>query len=144
MANENELVSVQGLTTFANALKTRLDKLTGTVTAVYTPAGSLDSPDPSKLIKENVGKVYNISKEFTTESDNFLEGDGKKYPAGTNIVVIESETDTYKFDALSGIVDLSEYSTTSAVQSMITSSIEGEIADTSVIEQIIQEVFESD
>ena len=144
MANEKELVSVQGLTTFANALKTRLDRITASATSVYTPAGSLTSPDPSKLTKENVGKVYNISQEFTTESDNFLEGNGKKYPAGTNIVVIESETDTYKFDALSGIVDLSEYPTNSMVQSLITSSIEGEIADTSVIEQMIQEVFESD
>lgn len=144
MANENELVSVKGLTTFANALKTRMDRITASATSVYAPAGSLDSPDPSKLTKENVGKVYNIFQEFTTDSGNFLEGDGKKYPAGTNIVVVESEADTYKFDALSGIVDLSEYPTNSTVQSMITSSIEGEIADTSVIEQIIQEVFESD
>ena len=54
-----------------------------------------------------VGDVYNISSEFTT-TNVFIEGIGKKYPAGTNIVLVEVE-DEKKWDVLAGSVDLSAY-----------------------------------
>ena len=79
------------------------------VSTVYTPKGSL--ADISTLItlaaSGKVGDVYNISSEFTT-TNVFVEGIGKKYPAGTNIVLVEV-ADEKKWDVLAGSVDLSAY-----------------------------------
>lgn len=79
------------------------------VSTVYTPKGSL--ADISTLItlatSGKVGDVYNISSEFTT-TNVFIEGIGKKYPAGTNIVLVEVD-DEKKWDVLAGSVDLSAY-----------------------------------
>lgn len=79
------------------------------VSTVYTPKGSLT--DISTLIalsnSGKVGDVYNISSEFTT-TNVFIEGIGKTYPAGTNIVLVEVE-DEKKWDVLAGSVDLSSY-----------------------------------
>lgn len=79
------------------------------VSTVYTPKGSLT--DISTLIalanSGKVGDVYNISSEFTT-TNVFIEGIGKAYPAGTNIVLVEVE-DEKKWDVLAGSVDLSSY-----------------------------------
>lgn len=79
------------------------------VSTVYTPKGSL--ADISTLItvaaSGKVGDVYNISSEFTT-TNVFIEGIGKKYPAGTNIVLVEVEGEK-KWDVLAGSVDLSAY-----------------------------------
>lgn len=63
-----------------------------------------------------LGNVYNMSEEFTTNV-NFVEGAGKKYPAGTNIAVVEipgatdSDPKTYKFDVMAGFIDTSEFLT---------------------------------
>ena len=79
------------------------------VSTVYTPKGSL--ADISTLTtlagSGKVGDVYNISSGFTTTAD-FVEGTGKVYPAGTNIVLVEVE-ETKKWDVLAGSVDLSAY-----------------------------------
>ena len=79
------------------------------VSTVYTPKGSL--ADISTLMSLSssgkVGDVYNISSEFTT-TNVFIEGIGKTYPAGTNIVLVEVE-DEKKWDVLAGSVDLSGY-----------------------------------
>ena len=79
------------------------------VSTVYTPKGSL--ADISTLgtlaTSGKVGDVYNISADFTTTAD-FVEGAGKTYPAGTNIVLVEVEN-VKKWDVLAGSVDLSAY-----------------------------------
>ena len=36
-------------------------------------------------------------------------GAGKNYPAGTNVVIVNTSGSTYKYDVLSGFVDLSAY-----------------------------------
>ena len=79
------------------------------VSTVYTPKGSLvDISTLTTLATSGkVGDVYNISSEFTT-TNVFIEGIGKKYPAGTNIVLVEVE-DEKKWDVLAGSVDLSAY-----------------------------------
>jgi hypothetical protein len=89
--------------------KTEVD---GMVASVYKPAGSIafaSRPTPGKSYE---GNVYNITDAFTTDS-TFVEGSGKSYPAGTNIVCINTTGTTYKWDVLSGIVDLSGYVPTS-------------------------------
>lgn len=43
---------------------------------------------PSVLTKAMNGYVYNVTDDFTTDS-RFIEGTGKKYPAGTNVVIAD-------------------------------------------------------
>lgn len=79
------------------------------VSTVYTPKGSLADISTLTTLAASgkVGDVYNVSSEFTT-TNVFIEGIGKKYPAGTNIVLVEVE-ETKKWDVLAGSVDLSAY-----------------------------------
>ena len=79
------------------------------VSTVYTPKGSLADISTLGTLSTSgkVGDVYNISSEFTTTAD-FVEGVGKVYPAGTNIVLVEVE-EAKKWDVLAGSVDLSAY-----------------------------------
>ena len=85
--------------------KTQVD---GIVSSVYKPAGSVAFASLPTLSSSVLGNVYNVTDAFTTNS-NFVEGSGKSYPAGTNVVVVEPTSGTYKFDVLAGFVDLSGY-----------------------------------
>lgn len=51
------------------------------------------------------GDVYNISDDFVSTAD-FLEGEGKSFPAGTNVARM---TGTAKWDILAGSVDVSGF-----------------------------------
>ena len=90
------------------------------IASVYKPAGSTPFDSlPETLTAADVGKVYNVTDAFTT-TEKFLEGVGKAYPAGTNVVVVavtggEPDPD-YKFDALAGMVDLTDYAKKSEVK----------------------------
>lgn len=82
------------------------------LSAVYKAAGSVASisalPAPSESY---LGYVYNVEAAFTTTSD-FVEGAGVDYPAGTDVAIIAAQsggTTTYKYDAMSGFVDLGGY-----------------------------------
>lgn len=97
--------------------------------SVYKAKGSIADisalPTPDKA---HEGFVYNIENEFTT-TDQFVEGAGKTFPAGTNVVCINTTGTTYKWDVLAGMVDLSGYVTTEDLanglagkQDMITTS----------------------
>lgn len=85
---------------------------------VYTPAGSVafaSLPSPSA---SNLGYVYNVTDAFTTTAD-FVEGAGNSYPAGTNVVVVNTaasgQSPVYKYDVLAGFVDVSGFLQTSKV-----------------------------
>lgn len=79
------------------------------------------------LTQCSYGAVYNISAEFTTDSD-FVEGAGNVYPAGTNIVVVDADTTgaspTKKWDVLGGFVDLSPYMKTSDMVAITNTEID--------------------
>lgn len=90
------------------------------IASVYKPAGSSAFANLPPLSASFEGYVFNITDDFTTTAD-FVEGAGKIYPAGTNIVCI-STRNGYKWDVLSGIVDLSGYQTTSNLVTSISSS----------------------
>ena len=79
------------------------------VSTVYTPKGSLTDISTLTTLATSgkVGDVYNISSEFTT-TNVFIEGIGKKYPAGTNIVLVEVEGEK-KWDVLAGSIDTSNF-----------------------------------
>lgn len=77
------------------------------ISATYKPGGSYAFTSLPAAAEANVGMVYNVTDAFTTTA-SFLEGAGKKHPAGTNVVVINDDG-TYKYDVLAGFVDLSGY-----------------------------------
>lgn len=79
--------------------------------SVYKPKGSIAFANLPALQSSNEGFVCDINEAFTTTSD-FVEGAGKHYPSGTNVVIINngtSSTPVYKYDVLSGVTDLSSY-----------------------------------
>lgn len=94
-------------------LKEVMAKIDGLVpdATVYKAGGSVtfaNLPSPSK---STLGYVYDVSDAFTTTSD-FKEGSGKKYPAGTNVAIVDIGTDEnpiYKYDVLSGFIDMDNY-----------------------------------
>lgn len=92
--------------------KAVVDYVNSRLTSVYKPQGSVSAlPTPAAGLE---GNVYNLSVEFTT-TDVFVEGAGKKYPAGTNIVVVKVG-DSYKLDVLAGFIDLSPYAKSADVE----------------------------
>ena len=66
----------------------------------------------TKITTFEVGWVYDIKNEFTTDTD-FVEGAGSIVEAGSNIVVAEADGDpvTYKWDQLGNVLDLTNYQT---------------------------------
>lgn len=92
------------------------EKIGAQIGAVYKPAGSVASADDlPALTVENCGKVVNVTAEITTTED-FVEGAGNTLPAGTNVAVVAGDDEgTFKYDALSGIVDLTSYAKTEEV-----------------------------
>jgi hypothetical protein len=102
--NNNQLTNGAGYQT-ASDVNAAIDNKLG---STYKPKGSIAFASLPSLIAENEGNVYNITDAFTTTSD-FVEGAGKNYPAGTNVVIVNTTGTTYKYDVLSGFVDLSGY-----------------------------------
>lgn len=85
------------------------NKISTKIASVYKPAGSVEFASLPALEAAIEGNVYNILDAFTT-TDDFVEGVGAEYPAGSNIVCIKVE-ESYKWDVLAGFVDLSSYAT---------------------------------
>lgn len=74
----------------------------GSIDAViYQPKGSVLFENLPVPAASKVGWVYNIEDDFITTAD-FVEGANKNYGAGSNVVIIEADTDTYKYDVLGG------------------------------------------
>ena len=93
------------------------------VSGAYKPQGSVTFANiPTTGLV--VGYVYNISDAFTTDS-RFVEGAGKAYPAGTNIVCVSTSA-TAKWDVLSGFVDLSNYLKTTDMVPITNAEIDAE------------------
>lgn len=92
------------------------------LTSTYKPQGSLafaNLPTPSSTI---LGYVYNVTDAFTTNT-NFIEGSGKSYPAGSNVVVVQNG-DGYAYDIQGGFYDLSPYAKTADFTTITNSEID--------------------
>ena len=106
--------------------KTEVD---GKLSSVYKPAGNClfaNLPTPSA---SNLGNVYSMMDEFTTDN-RFIASVPTHYPIGTNVVVVLVEPDTYKFDVLSGFVDLSPYMLKTDMVAITTQEIDQIISGT--------------
>ena len=93
------------------------DAIAASISAVYKPAGSKTADEVLALNLSDavLGNVYNLTTAITTTA-LFVEGAGNTYPAGSNVVVVNTgtaESPVYKLDMLPGFVDLSGYATTS-------------------------------
>lgn len=75
--------------------------------SAYRAGGSTTFANLPELTEANLGLVISVTDAFTT-TNNFIEGAGKNYPAGTSVVVVQSG-DAYKYDVMTGFVDLSGY-----------------------------------
>lgn len=96
------------------------------VAGVIIPKASISSTSSlPTLVKAHVGWMYNFSAAFTTTSD-FVEGAGVSYPAGTNVVVVEYTSGTYKYDVFSGFVDTSSFITASSTDTLTNKTIDAD------------------
>lgn len=91
------------------------------ITSAYKAKGN--SATVPTLSTVSVGDVYNITASFTTTTD-FVEGAGKTYPAGTNIV----KNSDSKWDVMAGFVDLSGYLQTTDVVALTNAEIDNILA----------------
>lgn len=113
-AQVNTIVTGKGYQTAANvdskvnAAKTELQNSLG---SAFRAKGSAAFADLPALDRTAKGDVYNVSNAFTTTAD-FVDGAGKNLPAGTNVVAVAvttGDTTVMKWDALTGMIDLSGY-----------------------------------
>ena len=89
------------------------DKISAALTAAIVPKGTVSYASLPTPAKANLGYMYNVSNEFTTDA-RFVEGAGKKYDAGANVYVVAvtaGSSTEYKFDVFMGFIDLSGYQT---------------------------------
>lgn len=100
-----------GTSTNAQSGKAVASAISSAISSVYKPAGTVAFASLPTLSSSIEGNVYNVSDNFTTTAD-FVEGAGNTYPAGTNVVCINTTGTTYKWDVLAGFVDLSGYQAT--------------------------------
>lgn len=115
----------------ATSLFTKVGQRINALNGAYIFKGSVAFANlPSPLTAAMTGNVYNVTDEFTTTSD-FIEGAGKKYPAGTNVAVANvgtAQSPSMKFDVVGAFYDFDELEAAiQAVSDMIT----GEFDDTS-------------
>lgn len=82
------------------------------------------------LVSTNEGCVYNVTDSGTTTAD-FIEGSGHHINAGDNVGVCNVGGGVYKFDLLSGFVDLSNYLTKTGDGKDLTSTFTKASGDTS-------------
>lgn len=103
-----DLATTESVTSAVGDAKTELEgKINAAVSSAYKVKGStafVDLPTPAKAEE---GNVYNVSDAFTT-TDAFEDGANIKLPAGTNVVCVKVGS-SYKWDALAGFVDTSDF-----------------------------------
>ena len=76
----------------AQALMTKIGNKFSALAGAYIPKGnSAFASLPATSTASMTGYVYNITDDFTTDA-RFVEGAGKEYPAGTNVVVVDNST----------------------------------------------------
>lgn len=79
----------------ATSLMEAIAQKFSTLNSAYKFKGSIVFASlPATPARNQDGFVWNISDAFTTDS-RFIEGQGKKYPAGTNVAVADLSTDSY-------------------------------------------------
>jgi len=106
--NEENLPKLKALKELAQRMKADVAAaVNAKVSSAYKPGGSVTFASLPELSEANLGVMVNVTDKFAT-TDSFVEGAGIEYPAGTNVAVVKVG-EAYKYDAMSGIVDLTGY-----------------------------------
>lgn len=87
------------------------EKISAAVAGALIPGGSVTFANLPALTKANNNHIYNIEDAFTTTAD-FVEGAGKEFPAGTNVAIINTGSNSspvYKYDTYTGTMDYSVF-----------------------------------
>ena len=100
-------VSFENAQVLVQEINDKIDSKFSELGGAYIARGSRAFADlPGTLTESMVGYVYNITDDFETDS-RFIEGSGKKYSAGTNVVVVGTdENHAYMLDVLGSFVDV--------------------------------------
>ena len=90
------------------------------VSSVYRAAGTKTADELvlSLLVAENVGNIYNVTTAGVTDI-NFVEGPGMPINPGDNVGICDVGGGIYKFDMMSGFVDLTDYVRKSSTAGLI-------------------------
>ncbi len=153
MATKNLLtnVSMENLTselkkTFAyqedvQALRQELQQEIATqIGTTYRAAGNCTFAELPELTAANLGKVYNVTDDFTTTAD-FVDGAGKHFGAGADVGVVEFEAATsvsdavYKYNVFGDFVDTSgkaDKVTNGTTGALLKQDASGNLADTGI------------
>ncbi len=106
------------------AAKTELQAdINSKISTAYKVKGSSTFANLPALSEAEEGNVYNLTEEFTTTAD-FVEGEGQKYPAGTNIVCIEESEGVFKWDVLPGFIDTDTFVLNSDIETVTEDEID--------------------
>lgn len=97
------------------------EQIKAQIASVYKPAGTVAFAELPEPTAELLGHVYDVTDSFTADAKFKVEEQGKKYPAGTNVGVVKVGTE-YKYDAMSGMVDLSKHATIEQAQGFATTA----------------------
>lgn len=82
----------------------------------YKPGGNATLATLPAADAAHFGYVYNMTEEFTT-TDNFIEGAGKIFTAGSEVAIVEvegSDPMVYKYNVLSGYIDTTKFAAQSS------------------------------
>lgn len=110
------------------AAKTELEaSIKSQISTAYKVKGSSAFASLPALSETEEGNVYNVADEFTTTAD-FVEGEGKKYPAGTNVVCIEESEGVFKWDVLPGFIDTDSFVLNSDIETVTEDEIDAMFA----------------
>ena len=82
--------------------------ISAAVAGAYKAKGSVAFASLPEIASATIGDVYNVTNQFSTTGD-FMEGVGKSYSAGTNVVCVDAGSGAKKWDVLAGFVDLAGY-----------------------------------
>lgn len=96
------------------------------VSSAYKVKGSTAFEELGSVSDAKIGDVWNITNEFTTTED-FVEGAGSEYPAGTNIVRV-NYSGSAKWDVLAGVISMEGYLTQDDLQAVTSEEIDGMFA----------------
>ena len=94
--------------------------------SVFRPGGSVRFEQLPALTNTNLGKIINVTNDFITTND-FVEGEGYEYPAGTNVAIVDIGTESlhiYKYDIEGSFFDLSNYVKQSDLNLITTAQID--------------------
>lgn len=115
------------------------EKINVAISTTYRAAGAVAFEALPALAASEEGKVYNITNEFTT-TENFVEGAGKTYPIGTNVVCIDVGADEYKWDVLAGFVDTSALATKQELTDGLDTKVDKVAGSSLVTDTLIQKL----